>query len=154
MSVPMHKRWAGFLLIGLAILTGACAQRRTAMSGSGDPPELAPALVVERFLRAANANDLETMARLFGTTEGSVLERDPRADVERRMFALASILRHDDYALRGTGIVPGRLDQAVQVVVELKIDQREIPVPFTVVRTEDEGWLVEKIEIERITSGG
>ena len=112
---------------------------------------LAPALVVERFLQAANRSDLATMARLFGTRDGPVAERDPRAEVEQRMYALASILRHDDYALQGERLVPGRTGEAVQIVVRMRIGSRQVPVPFTVVRTERRGWLVEQIDIEAIT---
>lgn len=111
-------------------------------------------LVVERFLNAANATDLEVMAQLFGTREGSIIKRDPRAEVEARMYALASILRHKNYRLEGEGIVPGRLGEAVRLVIRLELEDREVSVPFVVVQTRKDGWLIEQIGIERITSGG
>jgi hypothetical protein len=114
---------------------------------------VAPVLVVERFLSAVNTNDLDTMARLFGTRDGSVLKRDPRAEVETRMYALASILRHKNYLLEGEGIVPGRLGEAVELVVRLEVDNRQVSVPFIVVQTRRDGWLIEQIGIERITAG-
>ena len=95
----MVRAWRLAAAALLAVGCGGPAARHPA----SDPAlgGLAPALVVERFLQAANRSDLATMARLFGTRDGPVAERDPRAEVEQRMYALASILRHDDYALEG-----------------------------------------------------
>jgi hypothetical protein len=110
-------------------------------------------LAVERFLSAVNTDDLDTMSRLFGTREGAILQRDARAEVERRMYALASILKHKNYAVEGEGIVPGRLGEAVQYSVLLSIGERDVSVPFILVQTRNDGWLIEQIGIERITAG-
>jgi hypothetical protein len=108
-------------------------------------------LVVERFLRAANTNDLESMGRLFGTREGSVLRIDSRANVEQRMFALASVLRHRDFMIEENRVVPGRSQEAVQVIVGMQIGERRYSVPFTLVQSRD-GWMIEQIGIEVITT--
>jgi hypothetical protein len=47
--------------------------------GQSTLPDPSPS--AERFLRAANAEDLHTMAQLFGTSDGSVLLRDRQAEV-------------------------------------------------------------------------
>jgi hypothetical protein len=111
-------------------------------------------LAVERFLNAVNTSDLDTMARLFGTRDGSILKRDPRAEVETRMYALASILKHINYAMEREGIVPGRLGEAVELMVRMNVEGREVSVPFIVVQTKKDGWLIEQIGLERITAGG
>lgn len=135
-----------------ASLAAGCVTQEASTTAGFAAPEIAPALVVERFLRAANASDLATMARLFGTRDGSVLKRDTREAVEQRMFVLASALRHDDYALAGERIAPGRLGNAVMIIVRMRVGERDVPVPFTLVRTADDSWLVEQIDIERITA--
>jgi len=140
----------GILLPGLT----ACVTRTVEVPQEVQAPGVAPALVVERFLQAANAQDLETMARLFGTRDGSVLRRDPRREVEERMFAIASVLRHEDYALAGEGLVPGRSSEALRVFVRLRTTTREVVVPFTVVRTKRDGWMVEQIDLTPITGRG
>lgn len=114
-------------------------------------PGVGPSLVLERFLRAANANDLETMSQLFGTKDGNLLRRDDRPEVEQRMFVLASLLRHDDYQIQGTEIVPGRLREATRLMVLMTFGDRKVVVPFTMVRAGGDSWLVEQIGIERIT---
>lgn len=142
---------AGLLAMGLVLLTSGCAARTDPVTVRGEQPGIAPALAVERFLGAANAKDLNTMGRLFGTRAGSILERDPRSEVEHRMFTLASILRHQNYTLAGEGIVPGRIGEAVRIMVRMNLDGGQVLVPFTVVRTVNDGWLVEQIDIEAIT---
>ena len=115
-------------------------------------PSVATSLVIEQFLRAVNASDLDTMARLFGTVEGPIVKRDPKKDVDNRMYALAAILRHEDYAIEGMQIVPGRRDEATRVNVAMTVNGRSVRVPYTLVWSRDGNWLVEQIGIEAITS--
>ena len=112
---------------------------------------VAPAMVVEQFLGAVNAKDYMRMGSLFGTKDGPVTERDDQDNVEKRMFALASVLRHEDYKVEGEQPVPGRPDEAVQLTVIMTIGEKKFTVPFTVVRSKGESWLVEDIGITNIT---
>lgn len=153
----MRRRWSNAAgtasLAVLACLAIGCAGRSdTPPPAFGARSDVAPALVIERFLHAANARDLATMARLFGNREGSVLERVPRAEVEQWMFVLANVLRHDDYTIEREAIAPGRLGQAIRIFVLMQFGERSASVPFTVVQTEAGGWLVEAFDIEAITS--
>jgi hypothetical protein len=117
----------------------------------GAAPALATSLTIEQFLRAVNGKDLDTMARLFGTRDGSIALRDPRQQVEDRMFALAAIMQHQDYSIDGGQIVPGRRDEATQVFVQMSVDGKNIRVPFTLVWSRD-SWMIEQIGIEAITN--
>lgn len=138
----------GFCLVAAA----ACVTQtvtRSSMVTAGAAME--PGLVVERFLRAANANDLNTMGQLFGTRNGSVFREEPRSYVEQWMFTLASVLRHDDFTMQGTQIVPGRSGEAVRVIVDMRINDRNVAVPFVVVNSRD-GWIVEQVDVEVITN--
>ena len=107
-------------------------------------------MVIERFLRAANTNDLDTMARLFGTVDGPIVNQHSKQHVDDRMFVIASVLRHSDYRIVSEEIVPGRRDVATQLNVSLTIQDEPVLVPFTLV-TSGQGWLIEQIAIERIT---
>jgi hypothetical protein len=144
---------AALLLASLG--SAACASRTVVERPAGVPAnaDVAASLVVDQFLRAANSNDLDTMARLFGNQDGSVLLRDPKDSVDRQMFALASILRHDSYAIAGSQVVPGRRSEATQINVRMKFGTREVEVPWILVYSKDSIWLVEQIEITRITGG-
>ena len=132
-----------------AVLLAGCGS-----GGAQAPPAAAspgPVLVVERFLQAANANDLETMAELFGTRERTIVELEGRSMAEQRMHVLASLLRHDDFVVRGQENVPGRIQDATRLMVELEQDGGRVVVPHLVVRTTDGGWIIEKIDVERLT---
>jgi hypothetical protein len=74
-----------------------------------------------------------------------------RKEVDDRMFLLASLLRHTDYAIVGEQIVPGRRHEATQFTVRLDVAQGPVQVPFTMVQTRGQQWLIEDIQIERIT---
>jgi hypothetical protein len=141
-------RSAGLLLA--AALVSACAGSapRTAQE-----PSFAPALTVERFLRAANQGDLDTMSSLFGTRDGSVTGQWSRKEVDERMLIFATVLRHQDYSITGEQIVPGRREEATQLNVRLVTQNGNVAeVPFTLVRTRrDSSWLVENFDLAALT---
>jgi hypothetical protein len=115
-------------------------------------PSVATSLVIEQFLRAVNEKDLDTMARLFGTIDGPITLRDPKKDVDNRMFAIATVLRHEDYTIEGMQIVPGRRDEATRVNVNMTVKGQAVRVPYTLVWSRPGNWLIEQIGIEAVTS--
>jgi hypothetical protein len=151
----MHIRKRSYRWLGGAlalVLVAGCA-------GSVPRTEstLAPAMVLERFLRAANSNDLDAMGDLFGTKDGPWAPTVSRKDADDRLFTLASVLRHTDYQILGEQIVPGRRDEATQLVVRLTMGENRYDVPFTLVQSSRHGWLVENVPVELLTnrrSGG
>jgi hypothetical protein len=138
------------LVVALTVQLAGCVTQQVQPMPSPPLSSVAPVLVVEQFLRAANSNDLDTMARLWGDRTGSVLRRWPRDEIDRRMLATASLLRHRDFGIEGEQIVPGRRDEAIQLIVRLRIQERDVQVPFTMVRTATGDWLVEEIGLDRI----
>ena len=155
----MRRTVVGALVGILVVLTASACGGGSASSGSQMSRTPAaqsqePALLVERFLRAANANDLETMTRLFGTARQTIVEREGQMRAERRMYVLASILRHRDYTIQGKETVPGRIMDAIELQVRIETEDQTATVPFLVVRSNDGGWIIEQIGIEPLTSGG
>lgn len=144
-SIISRRSWLA-LLPGLA-LASACATRTVATDSS-----LAPAMVVERFLRAANSNDLDTMARLFGTRDGPIAQRESQKNADDWMFALASVLRHTDYQILNEQIVPGRRQEATQLMVRLMKGERRYELPFTLVQSTRGGWLIENVPVQLLTN--
>ena len=136
----------------LAVLVAACGGGASpAPQGPAGGP--APLLVVERFLQAANVNDLPTMTTLFGTADKTIDQLEPVSTAQQRMYVLASLLRHDDFVIQGQRVVPGRMNEATEVVVMLRQGSRQVVVPHLVVRRNAGGWIIEKIDVERLTSG-
>lgn len=140
-------------LFAALLLTSACVTKsvQPPRTGTGAGASLGPTLVVEQFLRAANTRDLDTMARLFGTTDGPIVRRDTRQNVERRMYLIAEVLQHQDFRFVREGIVPGRSEVAKRLDFDLTMRGQPVRVPFTIVRAKDD-WLVEEIDLEAITS--
>jgi hypothetical protein len=132
----------------LVLLSAGCAP--TLPPPAAGPGAAVPEAAVEGFLNAAAAGDYLLMGWLFGTERGPVLRRDPPAAVERRMYALATLLRNERFTLRAGARVPGRVGRAVQFEVMLRHGGREHGVPFTVVLGPGERWYVERIELEAL----
>ncbi len=162
MSQPRIARVAAGVALALAALASACVQQTLPAPGGGVTVQgVAPQLAVESFMRAANcvasdncatkAQQLESMGRLFGTRDGPIIDRDARPDVEKRLFAIASLVKADDYKLMGQTIVPGRVREAVQVDVNLTQGEKSLRVPFVVVRAKSGDWLVEQIDTKALT---
>ena len=139
-----------FLLLTSA---GTCTTRTTV---SQSEMQVVPALTVQRFLQAANTRDLETMSRLFGTDDGPVGDRWSREEIELRMDVLAEILQHADYEIISERPVPGAASPSNRVGVDILI---LIPggttmvrdVGFTVVLASTNQWLINLIDVEKIT---
>lgn len=147
--------WSCTALLTLALT--ACVTKTEPVYSVPTPnrattPGVAPALIVEQFLTAVNSKDLTTMGNLFGTRDGPIIQRDPKDKVEKQMFVLATVLKHDDYQIEGETIVPGRQHEATRFNVLMKIGERRVSVPFVMVRSKANAWMVEEIGIEKITN--
>jgi hypothetical protein len=135
-----------------ATLALSACVTRTAAPPSREMAGMLPVLSVERFLQAANARDFEAMRELFGTHAGPIAGE--RREMELRMAAIAEILKHDDYKITGDQREPGREFPTTRVMVTLTKGTHQIPeVPFLVVQTDKGGWLVEQVDLEKVTKG-
>lgn len=163
------RQWAVVLAL---VFLPACASSPTRVNPA---TALEPQLSVERFLQAANQRDLDAMGRLFGTAEGPLGDTGStfgcafkkigswfggqacrtRQEIELRMDAIASILRHQDYTVTQQRMVAGRDHPTSQVLVDLRIDRESVVrgVPFVVVHGGDGRWLVQEIDLQRVMAG-
>ena len=158
-------------LVLALLLVGGCTTRTI---DAGGMSAVGPQLSVERFLQAANARDLEAMSRIFGTAGGPIGDTGSAfgcmfkkigswiglgdaclsaQTVELRMNAIALILQHDDYHLVSDQFVAGRDDPTTRVSTNIVRGPETFrDVGFLVVQA-SAGWLVESIELEKITAG-
>ena len=113
------------------------------------------------------------MARLFGTHDGPVEDTGSSfgcfwkkigaafggqscldwADVELRMDAIAGILRHEDYRMASERAVAGVEHQTTRIGVDILFGRARTvrDVGFTVVLASGDRWLIEVIELEKVT---
>ena len=138
------------ILFALLMSAGACTSQ-TVVNQSLIP--VAPSLTVERFLQAANTRDLETMSRLFGTDDGPIGDSGSREEVELRMDLIAEILQHDDYEIISERSVPGAPAPSNRIGVDLVLPGGTTvrDVGFTVVLESPNRWLINVIELVKIT---
>ncbi len=122
------------------------------VAGDTELSSVAPVLSVERFLQAVNAEDIESMARLFGTAQGPATG-DP-LQLETELALISQILRHQDYRVVSDRRAFGRAAQTHRIGVNLTIDGEVIPdVAFLVVQATGGRWFVECVDLEKVTSG-
>lgn len=134
----------------LVLLLVACGGRiPPPQSGVGGP---AAAAAVERFLQLAGEKDYVQMGWVFGTREGPVIRQWPQSEVEKRMYALASVLEHDSFVVGREGAVPGRMGEAVRFETQLLRQARTLSVPIVAVRGPDGRWFVEQVELQAVTN--
>ena len=139
----------GLLLLMFAVFTAGCAGR--VREPAGGPGALSSEVAVDRFLQLVRAKDYVQMGWIFGTADGPIISRDPLADVERRMYALADVLGHET-AVVGRGMpVPGRIGVAEKFEVQIRRADRMYSVPITSVRGSGR-WYVEQVDIAAVTS--
>ena len=146
----MKRLTIWFVILGSA---GACTSRNQPGFGLY-PVGVAPALIVERFLQAANVRDLDTMSRLFGDEDGLFAKGKSRKDVELRMDLLAEVLRHDGYEIISERRVAGAEALSTRFSVDLLLPggvTTARDVGFTVILESTDRWLVNVIEVQKIT---
>ncbi len=73
-------------------------------------------------------------------------------EVELRMDLMAALLTHASYRVGTRGTVAGRGTPATRIEVEVDTaTARSVLVPFVLIQTEEGAWLVEEVDLERLT---
>lgn len=145
----MHRNIRLPLALLVALALAGCAGRLPAPEGSPGGPLAAAA--AERFLQLAGERDYVQMGWVFGTADGPVIRQWPLPEVEKRMYAMASVLQHDSFVIGRESPVPGRIGQAVSFSAEILNRGRSFVVPITVVRGPGGRWFVEQVDLQAVT---
>lgn len=153
----MRPRHLPVVVLAVLVASAACGGSGGGRPSAGPAPSgvgaaMAPAAAVEQFMGFAAQQRYTEMGYVFGTARGPLAEQQAPGRVTRRMQAIASVLRHDTYAM--TGVVPvADRPEARQVTVQLRQGGRVVTVPFTVVQGPGGRWLVEVVDLEAAMSG-
>lgn len=160
-------------LLAVAACSGTTGPR-AASPLPGPRPSLEPDRVVTAFLDAANRRDHAVMASYFGTAAGSIGDRGgtlgcafrkvfswiglgdrclTAQEVELRMDLMAALLAHASYRVGTRATVAGRGTAATRIEVEVdRVAAGSVLVPFVLIQTEEGAWLVEEVDLERLTA--
>jgi len=119
--------------------------RATGSSAEIEQGELAEAR--GEFLDAANANDLERMAQLWGNERGSsaVTNRPPLEERNQRLAIMQRLLRNDGRRLVSS---ENTVPSAPVRSYEISQGERRFTVPFTCALSQYGGWLVSGIGLD------
>jgi hypothetical protein len=145
----VRKHSAAVAAVFLFALTACGGGRTGSLPRGAEVGAPSPAGAVEQFMGHVAARQINEMGWVFGTRTGAVAARDPADDVRKRMAGLATVLRHERFALQGLTPFVGRAD-ARQVLVELRRGRRTYQVPFTVVQGPRGRWYVENVDIQSL----
>jgi hypothetical protein len=129
----------GTLLLTVAACGGGAAPGRTQPSTSATD-------AINSFMRAVRDSNLTKMATMWGSSKGSAATTGQPTDYSRRVVLIQSYLRHDDYRIAADA-EERRGQRGMQV--ELRRQACTWSVPFTVVQSENEGWIISNIDLTR-----
>jgi hypothetical protein len=155
------------------LFAAACASGGPSRGSDIAPSE--PLTSLDRFLGAADDRDLVAMGYLFGTMDGPVANTGSTVgcgfkrfgswlgmgercrswqEVELRLDLIATILEHDSYEVIESRPVAGKKARTTRFTVDLVRPRDTIrAVPFELVQAGQGRWLVEYIDLEKITGG-
>lgn len=138
------------ILAPLMLVPVGCASGGSAAGdGGGVLGAATPEDAIQSFLNAVKRDDYRAMSSLFGSTEGAALRRLGRTEVEQRMFVLASLLEHDGYALRPSGLTEG--PDAMRYLVDMSGTRNgDVTVPF-IVGSHGGRWYVQQVVTQPLT---
>jgi len=133
------------LVIALFLGLIGCGGRQPQIAAVPAPDR--PEATVDEFLTAANRNDLDRMAMLWGDADGpsSVTNKIPLEQRQQRLQIMQRLLRNDSRTLTVTDS-----NQAGRRVVSASLLQgtRRFVVPFTCVTARTGGWLINDVGLE------
>jgi hypothetical protein len=138
-----HRQLVTF---GLLATLGCGGGQRPAANVTPAPDR--PEATVNEFLAAANGNDLDRMASLWGDENGpsNVSNRIPFEQRQQRLQIMQRVLRHDDRRVAiSDSTIPGR----PIVTAALTQGNRRFNVPFTCVQLRSGGWVIREVGLEQ-----
>ena len=124
--------WTAFLLVGCG---GGTAPVQ---------PTTSAAAAVRGFMQAVADSNVDKMASLWGTANGSASQTGQPPDYERRVAIMQAYLRNDSFRVT-SDIEETATRRALQV--ELKRQSCTWSVPFVSVKTNAGSWLVNQVDL-------
>lgn len=151
----MRKRGmlAGLLVLAMGVT--ACAGGGAAGGSSAAPTPLSGAMsgaassreAVEAFMRAVRAQDLQTMAAVWGTSRGPARDQLDREQLEKRLIIIQCKLDHEEWGFaeqRARLLAGGKQD------FQVRVRQKNLSAvtTFTTIQAVDGRWYVEIVDLE------
>ena len=141
------KQW----IVAALVLVGAACARKPAPGTPGVALTGAPAprQAVEQFLAAVNAQDLQAISVVWGTSKGPARDQMERSELERREIIMQGCYAHDRFRILEEGPAPGG---ERNVRVEITRGRTTATPTFAVVQGPSNRWYVRDAGISAMTA--
>lgn len=155
----MRRMWRMAGAVMLVTTTGACARQMVATETSL-PGAAAPSVgsvpadaggassraVIEAFLKAVNAQDLQAMSAYWGNTKGLARDQFKRDELEKRLIVMQCLMQHDKFAFaeERPRLVAGGVQE---YLVELTKGNVSARTTFSTVVGPGGKWLVQDVDV-------
>ncbi|MBM4194838.1 MAG: hypothetical protein FJ202_10735 [Gemmatimonadetes bacterium] len=137
------------LLISLVLV--GCRTVPVGMTSAASVGAGAPRGAVEQMLVAAQQQDLQAIAAVWGDERGLTRERLDRNELESRTFIMACVLRHET---RKLGDPQPAANGRVFITAELKQGANTGEARFIAARTGAGRWLVSDVDLPALQNKG
>ncbi len=115
------------------------------------PPATGEAALAD-FMRAVTDSNLSRMAALWGTQKGSAAKTKAPPDFERRLLVMHAFLKGNTYRLAASE--PEEAEGRRSFLVEFNRSGCAKVAQVRTVRTKNEGWLVNFIDLSAVSAPG
>jgi hypothetical protein len=141
--------------LAMAMAVTACAGGRSGGGAGSAPAPLVGAMsgaatsreAVDGFMQAVKAQDLQTMAAIWGTARGPARDQIAREELEKRLVIIQCKLDHERWSYaeeRPRLLAGGKQDFRVRI----RQKQVEAVTSFTTILGQDGRWYVEIVDLE------
>ena len=152
-AVRKQRMLAGVLIVTMG--AAACTRAATSATPTPAPAPLAGATsgaadaraAVESFMKAVKAQDLQTMAAVWGTSRGPARDQLDREQLEKRLIIIQCKLDHEQWGFaedRARLLAGGKQDFQVR----LRQKGASAVTSFTTIQATDGRWYVEIVDLD------
>ena len=130
----------------LALATACVALLPTRLIAQAEPT---PEAAVNAFMQAVADSNLARMTQLWGTSEGSAAATRKPADFQKRLYVTFAFLNGGTYKISATEPSPAEKDRRYMILEFNRGDCNKL-VPITAVKTKNEGWIVNSLDLTQV----
>lgn len=142
MAQALRKVLINVLVVGGAVSAAGCSSR----SSSTFLIPVDPDETLTSFMQAVQANNLERMGQLWGTTGGPAVDDMDPSELNMRLTVIQRYLMHERYEVTSRGATANPNDSMRRYRVRLTRRGCLLDIPFELVRWGG-GWLVGNVDV-------